>query len=77
MHISGQIRLTPYLKPRKEEHLKMKNLLSRLWKEEEGQDLTEYALLVVLVALGSVAAMGSLSQALSKAFSAAAVNLTT
>jgi pilus assembly protein Flp/PilA len=55
----------------------MKELLSRLWKEEDGQDLTEYALLVVLVALGSVAAMGSLSQAISKAFSSASANLTT
>ena len=27
----------------------MKNLLLRLWKEEEGQDLTEYALLLVLL----------------------------
>ena len=57
--------------------LEMKNILSRLWKEEEGQDLTEYALLVVLVALGSVAAMGSLSQAISKVFSSAAANITT
>jgi Flp pilus assembly pilin Flp len=55
----------------------MKNLLARLWNEEDGQDLTEYALLVVLVALGSVAAMGSLSQAISKAFSSASANLTT
>jgi Flp pilus assembly pilin Flp len=55
----------------------MKTLLSRLWKEEHGQDLTEYALLVVLVALGSVAAMGSLSHAISKAFSSAAANITT
>lgn len=55
----------------------MKNLLSRLWKEEAGQDLTEYALLVVLVALGSVAAMGSLSSSISKAFSSAAANMTT
>ena len=55
----------------------MKNLLARLWNEEDGQDLTEYALLVVLVALGSVAAMGSLSTAISKAFSSAATNLTT
>lgn len=54
----------------------MRNLLSRLWKEEEGQDLTEYALLVVLVALGSVAAMSSLSTAISTAFSKASVNLT-
>ena len=54
----------------------MKKLLSRLWKEEEGQDLTEYALLVVLVGLASVTAMGSLATAISKAFSSAAVNLT-
>ena len=54
----------------------MKKLLSRLWKEEDGQDLTEYALLVVLVGLASVTAMGSLATAISKAFSSAAVNLT-
>ena len=54
----------------------MKKLLSHLWKEEDGQDLTEYALLVVLVGLASVAAMGSLSKAISTAFSSAAVNLT-
>lgn len=55
----------------------MKNILSRLWKEEDGQDLTEYALLLVLVALGSVTAMGSLSKAISQAFSSASANLTT
>ena len=55
----------------------MRDLLYQLWKEEDGQDLTEYALLLVLVALGSVAAMGSLSAAISKAFSNAATNLTT
>jgi Flp pilus assembly pilin Flp len=27
------------------------NTLKRLWKEEEGQDLIEYALLVVLIAV--------------------------
>ena len=57
--------------------LDMKNILSRLWKEEDGQDLTEYALLLVLVALGSVTAMGSLSKAISQAFSSASANLTT
>ena len=29
----------------------MKNLLMKLWKEEEGQDFTEYALLLVLLSL--------------------------
>jgi pilus assembly protein Flp/PilA len=55
----------------------MKNLLSRLWKEEEGQDLTEYALLVVLVGLTSITAMGALATAISEAFSSAAKNLST
>jgi len=55
----------------------MKSLFYRLWKEEEGQDLTEYALLIVLVGLGSIAAMGSLATAISTAFSSAAVNITT
>jgi pilus assembly protein Flp/PilA len=55
----------------------MKNLFSQLWKEEDGQDLTEYALLIVMVALGSIAAMGSLATAISQAFSSASANLTT
>ena len=29
----------------------MKNFMLRLWKEEEGQDLIEYVLLVALIAL--------------------------
>ena len=31
--------------------------LKRLWAEEDGQDLIEYALLVVLVALASMASV--------------------
>jgi len=55
----------------------MKELLKRLWQEEEGQDLTEYALLLVLIALFAVAAMGNLGSAISNAFSNAAQNLST
>ena len=33
------------------------NFLKRLWKEEEGQDLVEYALLVVLLALAATIGM--------------------
>ncbi|MGO8816856.1 MAG: Flp family type IVb pilin [Terriglobia bacterium] len=55
----------------------MKSLLNRLWKEEEGQDLVEYGLLLVLIALGAIASMGALSKAVSNVFSNAAVNLTT
>ena len=55
----------------------MKSLLVRLWKEEEGQDLTEYALLLVLVALGAITAMRGLATALSSVFGNAASNLST
>jgi pilus assembly protein Flp/PilA len=55
----------------------MKAQLRRLWRQEEGQDLVEYALLVVLVALGAVAAMSSLASAISDAFSNASANMTT
>lgn len=55
----------------------MKRVLRRLWHEEEAQDLVEYALLVVLVALGAVGAMKSLASAISDAFSNASANLTT
>jgi len=54
----------------------MKNMLRRLWQEEEGQDLVEYALLVVLIALGAVAAMKGLASAISDAFNNATQNLT-
>jgi pilus assembly protein Flp/PilA len=53
----------------------MKNLLTRLWKEEEGQDLTEYALLLVLVALAAIGSLGTLASAINAVFSTAATNL--
>ena len=55
----------------------MKNLFVRLWREEEGQDLTEYALLVVLIALAAVTGMKSLAGAISNTFANAALNLST
>jgi pilus assembly protein Flp/PilA len=63
-------------KIRYEETSKMKNLLKRLWKEEEGQDLVEYGLLIVLVALGAIAGMKTLANAINAAFSSAGQNLT-
>ena len=53
----------------------MKTALARLWKEEEGQDLTEYALLLVLIALASMAALTPLAGAINNVFSKAATNL--
>jgi pilus assembly protein Flp/PilA len=53
----------------------MKNLLVRLWKEEQGQDLTEYALLLVLIALGAITAMGGLASTINSVFGNAAAKL--
>ena len=55
----------------------MKNLLHRLWREEEAQDLTEYALLLVLIALFVAAALPPFAQAIYDVFSNAETNLTT
>ena len=55
----------------------MKATLNRLWREEEGQDLTEYALLMVLIALVAIVSMKTLGQTVSNVFSNAAVNLST
>jgi pilus assembly protein Flp/PilA len=53
----------------------MIRLLKQLWKDEQGQDLVEYGLLLVLVSLGAVAAMGTLASAISGAFGNASTNL--
>ena len=53
----------------------MKSFLIRLWRDEEGQDLTEYALLLVLLALAAVATMGTLAGVIRNVFSNAASNL--
>jgi Flp pilus assembly pilin Flp len=55
----------------------MKTILARLWKEEQAQDLTEYALLLVLVALAAIGALTPLATAINSVFSTAAVNLNT
>ncbi len=54
----------------------MNSILVRLWQEEQGQDLTEYGLLLVLVALVAVATMGTLGKTISNVFSNAASTLT-
>jgi Flp pilus assembly pilin Flp len=48
-----------------------------LWKEESGQDLTEYALLLVLLILAAVSTFGTLANSIGNAFVAAASNLST
>ena len=54
----------------------MMNLMKRLWKEEEGQDLIEYALLIALVALAATVGMGSLAGAINNEFQTLGSDLT-
>ena len=46
----------------------MKNLFIRLWRETEGQDLVEYALIVAAIALGLIAAIRGIAQALNSLY---------
>ena len=47
----------------------MTQTLSRFWPEDEAQDLVEYALLVLLVAVALVGAISILTGGISTAFS--------
>jgi Flp pilus assembly pilin Flp len=51
------------------------NLLLHLWKDEVGQDLTEYALLLVLVSLVAIASLKGIATAIDKAYNTAASDL--
>lgn len=53
----------------------MKELLTRLWTDQAGQDLTEYALLVVLIALAAVAAVSQFAGAIAGVFNNAGASL--
>ncbi len=55
----------------------MTELLRRLWHDESGQDLTEYALLLVLIALSAIVGMNALAQAVSNVYGNTASNLST
>ncbi|MBI2818455.1 MAG: Flp family type IVb pilin [Acidobacteria bacterium] len=54
----------------------MMKWMKLLWQDERGQDLTEYALLLVLMALAAVAFVPDLAQAVNDVFQAGASNLT-
>jgi Flp pilus assembly pilin Flp len=45
-----------------------RGLLKELWKDEGGQGLTEYALLIALVSLGLIVLLGSYRTALGNVF---------
>lgn len=50
-------------------------LLIFLWRDEAGQDLTEYALLLVLIALVAIASMQRIATAIKTVFNTAATDL--
>lgn len=50
----------------------MKNLMCRLWQEEDGQDLVEYGLLLVLIALVAVASITTVGSSVNSLFNSAA-----
>ncbi|MCC6588845.1 MAG: Flp family type IVb pilin [Bryobacterales bacterium] len=47
----------------------MKQMLLRLWREEDGQDLVEYALIVAAVGLALIVTVNQLSQAVVSLYS--------
>ena len=53
----------------------MGNALKRLWHEEDGQDLVEYALVAALIGLASVVALNSVAGLVIAAFTNAAANV--
>jgi len=53
----------------------MKEFLKRLWKEEEGQDLIEYALLITLISLALTAGMNTVAKAINTVFTNANTQL--
>lgn len=54
----------------------MKLLLARLWREEKGQDLTEYALLLALISVVMVGTINTLAGAIQTAIGNASTALT-
>ena len=54
----------------------MINMLKNLHKEESGQDLIEYALIGLIVALGAIAGMGTAASKINTEFSKIGSQLT-
>jgi pilus assembly protein Flp/PilA len=54
----------------------MINMLKNLHKEESGQDLIEYGLIALIVALGAIAGMGVLAKSINNLFTAVSGTLT-
>jgi Flp pilus assembly pilin Flp len=55
----------------------MKKFWKRFWKDTEGQDLVEYALIVAAIALGLIAAVNQVVIALSSLYATIVTQLAT
>ena len=51
-------------------------LLIRFWRDEQGQDLVEYALIVAAVGLALITTVNTLSQGISSLYSSITADLT-
>ena len=54
----------------------MINMLKNLHQDESGQDLIEYGLIALLVALGAIVGMGSLASSINQVFTQVAAQAT-
>ncbi len=64
---------TPFLKS----YVKLRCLRDAFIRDESGQDLIEYALVVALIALAATAGMGTVAKAINTAFTSVGTKLTT
>jgi pilus assembly protein Flp/PilA len=48
----------------------LRGLLAELWEDESGQDVIEYALIALVIALGATATMRTLATTIGTAFAA-------
>lgn len=55
----------------------MQNFLLNLYRDEQGQDLIEYALVVALIAFAAVSGMNTVATKINTAFSNIGTKLTT
>ncbi len=53
----------------------MKNMIMRLWKDEEGATMVEYGLMVALIAVVAVAAVQALGTGVSSTFQGVVTHL--
>jgi Flp pilus assembly pilin Flp len=63
--------------PAKGAYLNMKTFCAHLWREEQGQDLIEYTLMLAFVALASAALFSSAGSSINQIWSKTNSQLTT